>query len=53
MEIVEQKVENIFCHIDQLHETNLDLAMQYMNSLSQNEKKLKLILKLQRNKKKR
>jgi hypothetical protein len=43
----------MFSFIDKLHGTNLDLAMQYMNSLSENQKKINLILKLKKLKKKR
>ena len=43
----------IFSHFDKLHETNLDLAAQYMNSLSENQKKIELIRQLQNNLRKR
>ena len=30
-------------HIDRSHEMNIDLAIKYINSLTANEKKIKLI----------
>lgn len=41
--MLEQKIELFFVHIDRVHETNIDLAIQYINSLSANEKKIELI----------
>ncbi len=43
IKMLEQKIEFFFVHIDRVHETNIDLAMQYINSLSANEKKIELI----------
>ena len=40
-----------FVHIDRVHQTNIDLAFQYINSLSENEKKIELIEKLRSRKK--